>query len=173
MDWPGAQDARRGFEAFVADSSERLLKTGYLIVWDLGLAEDLVQETFVKVARQWPRAEAMDHPLAYARRVLVNLAIDDQRRRSRRGDLLSRDGEPADAADPLATRAAVTVELQDALVRALATLPSRQRATLVLRYWEDLSEAEVAAVMGCSVGTVKTQIWRGLGRMRQVLTPTG
>ena len=72
------------FERFVAETSDRLLRTAYLVVWDLGDAEDLVQECLTKVARRWPRVRAMDQPYAYARRVLINLALDGAVRRSRR-----------------------------------------------------------------------------------------
>jgi DNA-directed RNA polymerase specialized sigma24 family protein len=75
---------RADFERFVADSSHALLRTAYLIVWDLGEAEDLVQETLFEVARRWPRIRRMERPLAYARRILVNRALRGSARRTRR-----------------------------------------------------------------------------------------
>jgi DNA-directed RNA polymerase specialized sigma24 family protein len=71
------------FDEFVANSAGGLLRTAYLVVWDLGAAEDLVQECLFRIARHWPRVRAMDHPGAYARRIVVNLALDDAKRRSR------------------------------------------------------------------------------------------
>ena len=75
--------AHEEFEQFVATCGNDLLRTGYLVVWDLGSAEDLVQECLFRVARRWPRVRSMEHPKAYARRVLINLALDDSRRRRR------------------------------------------------------------------------------------------
>jgi RNA polymerase sigma factor (sigma-70 family) len=111
----------------------------------------------------------MDHPGAYARRVLVNLALDGSKRRSRRRDeLVPRDGMPPEGY-------AVEVPASDAgvanseLIAALAALPPRQRAVLVLRYFEDLPEAQVAVVLDCSLGTVKSTASRALARLRQTL----
>src|SRR5512135_2855366 len=75
---------RADFDRFVADSSDTLLRTAHLIVWDLGKAEDLVQETLFEVARRWPRIRRMEHPIAYARRMLVNRALRGSARRTRR-----------------------------------------------------------------------------------------
>src|SRR5271167_5007002 len=143
----GVQLPRRGrtrveFERFVDGCAGGLLSTGYLIVWDQAEAEDLVQETLLRVARRWPRVRKMDQPVAYARRILVNLAIDDAKRRVRR----RRELRPADGARleaHLEQASAVTVGAIDAraeMLGALALLPPRQRAVLVLRYFEDLSE---------------------------------
>jgi RNA polymerase sigma-70 factor (sigma-E family) len=167
------EQARAEFERFVAGSVEDLLRTGYLIVWDLGEAEDLVQEALLRVARRWPRVRAMDQPVAYARRVLVNLALDDGARRSRRRrELQSTDRAPLDGrADAGAAAAFVTLDERSELMQALASLPPRQRAVLVLRYFEDLSEAHTAETLGCSVGTVKSSASRGLVRLREALEP--
>ncbi|HWE08611.1 MAG TPA: sigma factor, partial [Solirubrobacteraceae bacterium] len=73
-------DRRQEFERFVAEATDALLRTAYLIVWDLAEAEDLVQECLLSVARRWPRVRTMDHPRAYARRMLVNLALDGRKR---------------------------------------------------------------------------------------------
>ena len=153
------------FERFVAEGAEGLLRTVYLIVGDLQEAEDLVQETLFKVARRWPRVSRMDHPAAYARRILVNLALRGGRKRSRRRAELSerRLGDPA---APTAS-----FESHGELHAALAALPPRQRAVLVLRYFLDLPEAEVAAALQCSLGTVKSTASRGLARLEQTLRP--
>ncbi|MCL2419199.1 MAG: SigE family RNA polymerase sigma factor [Conexibacteraceae bacterium] len=157
------------YDAFVTANVARLVQTAYLITWDAGEAEDLTQECLLKVARRWPRVSRMQHPGAYARQILVNLALDDARDRARRrGELES--ASPAvteqtarDALDGLETRA----ELLD----ALACLNPRQRAVLVLRYFNDLTEAQTAEVLGCSPGTVKSNTSRGLARLREVLAP--
>jgi RNA polymerase sigma-70 factor (sigma-E family) len=156
------------FDRFVADTTDGLLRTAYLIVWDLPEAEDLVQETLLRVAKRWPRVRRMDHPPAYARRILVNLALDGAGRRSRRAAELAA-APPAERADDRWHPSAI--ETSDELVRALATLPPRQRAVLVLRYFLDLPEAEVAAALQCSLGTVKSTASRGLARLEQTLRP--
>jgi RNA polymerase sigma-70 factor (sigma-E family) len=165
------EQARTEFDRFVAGGVDDLLRTGYLIVWDLGEAEDLVQETLLRVARRWPRVRAMDQPLAYARRVLVNLALDDARRRSRRRrELEAGERVPLDArADPGAAAAFAALDERSELMRVLASLPPRQRAVIVLRYFEDLSEAQTAETLGCSVGTVKSTASHGLARLRETL----
>lgn len=154
------------FDRFVAANADGLLRTAYLIVGDRDEAEDLVQETLFRVARRWPKVTRMDHPAAYGRRILVNLALRGRPKRSRRRAELSatRLGDPAaPAASP---------ETHDELHAALAALPPRQRAVLVLRYFLDLPEAEVAAALQCSLGTVKSTASRGLARLEQTLRPT-
>jgi len=157
---------RADFDRFVADSSDTLLRTAYLIVWDLGEAEDLVQETLLEVARRWPRIRRMERPLAYARRILVNRALSGSARRTRRRQELTAamPSEPAVVVD-----GAAEIGAADELMSALATLPPRQRAVLVLRYFLDLPEAEVAAALKCSLGTVKSTASRGLARLEQAM----
>jgi RNA polymerase sigma-70 factor (sigma-E family) len=168
-----AQRARADFERFVTDSSDALLRTAYLIAWDPVEAEDLVQECLLVVARRWPRVRGMDHPHAYARRVLINLALDGATRRTRRRDELAANGSGAvaDLADESSARRLHAVGVRAELIQALGTLPPRQRAVLVLRYFEDLSEAHVAELLGCSVGTVKSTASRGLTRLHAALSP--
>jgi RNA polymerase sigma-70 factor (sigma-E family) len=169
-----AQLSRDEFERFVAESTDTLLRTAYLVVWDLPEAEDLVQECLLSVARRWPRVRTMEHPLAYARRVLVNLALDGSGRRSRRRRELEHPGHSAleGRPDDRSGRELSGVDARSELIQALGTLPPRQRAVLVLRYFEDLSEAQAAAVLGCSLGTVKSTASRGLTRLEAVLSPT-
>ena len=156
------------FDEFVDGTLEPLLKTAYLITWDASEAEDLAQECLFKVARRWPRVRAMAQPRAYARRILVNLALDDARDRTRRGSEL--DGAPA-VADGPARDLLVGLETRAELLDALARLTPRQRAVLVLRYFNDLTEAQTAEVLGCSPGTVKSNASRGLARLREALAP--
>lgn len=165
-----ADRTRAEFETFVAERADQLLRTAYLIVWDLAEAEDLVQESLMVIARRWPRVRVMDHPHAYARRVLLNLALDGTSRRQRRRQELA--AEPSDVrADDASAREIDGVDLRSELVQALGTLAPRQRAVLVLRFFEDLSEAQVAAALNCSVGTVKSTASRGLARLNATLSP--
>jgi RNA polymerase sigma-70 factor (sigma-E family) len=153
------------FDRFVDEGTDSLLWTAYLIVGDLHEAEDLVQETLFKVAKRWPKVSRMDYPAAYARRIVLNLALRGSPKRSRRRTELS-ETRPGDAAAP-----AAPLDRHDELYAALAALPPRQRAVLVLRYFLDLSEAEVAAALQCSLGTVKSTASRGLARLEQTLRP--
>lgn len=161
-------DEELAFGTFVAGAADRLLLSAVLLVGgDWAAGEDLLQGAFERTYRHWPRI-ADGQPEAYVRRALVNGATSRWRRlRARVTEVpLVVDGEwtvdmataGADPADRLAQR--------DGLVRALRALPPRQRAVLVLRYFDDLPESQVAAAMGCSVGSVRSQASRGLARLR-------
>jgi RNA polymerase sigma-70 factor (sigma-E family) len=164
--------APQEFDHFVSDSVDALLRSAYLIVWNFAEAEDLVQECLLRIARRWPRVRRMEHPVAYARKVLVNLALDESRRFSRHRAELVRSGPYSiDDEDDAAVRMLGWVEDNTDLTRALAELAPRQRVALVLRYFDDLPEAQVAEVMGCSVGTVKSTTWRALERLRESVEP--
>ena len=154
------------FDRFVGDNGDGLLRIAYLMVGDLHEAEDLVQEALFRVASRWPRVSRMDNPVAYARRILVNLASRGSSRRSRNRAELNAP-PPADTAVN-----AARLDIDDQLFDALAALPSRQRAALVLRYYLDLPEAEVAAALSCSLGTVKSSTSRGLKRLEETLRPS-
>jgi RNA polymerase sigma-70 factor (sigma-E family) len=162
--------ARREFERFVADATDRLYRTAYLMTWDASESEDLVQETFLKVARRWPRVRLMTHPYAFARRILVNLVFDSASRRSRHRLELAGHEDLDLPVDDSARAALEQVDDAQLLERALAALTRRQRMVLVLRYWEDLTEAEVASSLGCSVGTVKSTASRAAARLAQEMT---
>jgi RNA polymerase sigma-70 factor (sigma-E family) len=154
---------RPAFDAFVASSSSRLLRTAYLLCGDRGHAEDLVQTALMRTARQWRRAR--DHPEAYARRVVVNLAKDRWRALSRR---------PVEGPLEIDVPAPEigSVEDRDAILWAANQLPLGQRTVLVLRYFDDLSIEEAAATLGCTTGTIKSQTARALANLRVALTPT-
>jgi RNA polymerase sigma-70 factor (sigma-E family) len=169
MDWVRHGASKREFDCFAARAWDPLLRTGYLMTGDAGDAEDLVQETLLKVARRWIRVRAMDHPAAYARRILINLVLHDAGRRSRqRAELWPQDGG-AETADDSAARALREVDDQAEFRWALARLPARQRAVLVLRYWADLPVAEVAGMLGCSEGTVTSTASRAAARLAETL----
>jgi RNA polymerase sigma-70 factor (sigma-E family) len=151
------------FEAFVAERSAALLRTAVLLTHDRGHAEDLLQSALVKTYRHWRRISDRGDPYAYVRRVLVTTAAGWRRRRVVQEIVAL---PPDDVADQRPTS---DLGDRDELTRALADLPPRMRAVLVLRYWEDLTEADTAAALGCSVNTVKTQTSRGLSRLRAAL----
>lgn len=154
-------------ERFLADRGDHLLRTAVLLAGGRDAGEDLLQAALERLLRRWPTIEG--DPEGYLRRTLYHLAADRWRQQHawRRQLRLLRAGAGTAAADPFAE-----VELRDSLVRLLLRLPPRQRAMIVARYWEQLSEAEAAQVLGCSVGTVKSSTARGLRRMRE-LSDTG
>lgn len=155
----GGRDQRE-FEAFVAASSDRLLRTAYLLVGDAGHAEDLVQQALLRTARRWRAARRA--PEAYARTVVANLAKDRWRALGRRPAEAPLEHDlPLERSEPVLDR--------DVLVRAARRLPEGQRAVLVLRYFDDLSVEETAQVLGVSTGTVKSQTSRALAGLRAAL----
>jgi RNA polymerase sigma-70 factor (sigma-E family) len=168
------KNARVEFERFVRREMDGLMRTAFLITWDLADAEDLVQDCLLRVARRWPKVRAMEHSAAYTRRVLVNLALDDSiKRRRRQRELQDGRGAGTDMQDlDGAVDGRGSLETRDELLRAIGTLPPRQRTVLVLRFFEDLTEAQVAEMLGCSLGTVKSTTARGLARVREALQPS-
>ena len=155
---------RDDFNDFVEEFGEPLLRTVYLIVRDAMAAEDIVQETLLQIARRWPRVRRMEHRGAYARRIAVNLALDEHRARTREGAALERHLTDRNEAGDDESRKA---DQHADLIAALSGLSPRARAVIVLRYYGDLSEAQVAGTLGCSVGTVKTTTWRALETLRK------
>jgi RNA polymerase sigma-70 factor (sigma-E family) len=155
------EQGREAFRAYVAARSPALLRTAYLLTGSRADAEDLLQTTLAKTYLAWDRVLQRDALDGYVRRVMVNTQTSWWRRRKvaeYATDDLPERGSGRDATEDLA--------LHDALWSALATLPKRQRAMVVLRYYEDLSEAETAQVLGVSVGTVKSTTSRALAKLR-------
>ncbi|GAA1762029.1 SigE family RNA polymerase sigma factor [Nocardioides hankookensis] len=143
------------FTSYVSQRHRHLLRTAYLLCGDLHLAEDLVQNTLVKLYMAWPRAARADNVDAYVRRVLVNAHLDETRRPWRRERVVSDSTLGASApAHDLAGR--------DELTRALRELPERQRAVVVLRHYWGLSIRETAEDLKISTGTVKSQTAKAL-----------
>ena len=154
------------FREFAHGHARMLRRSAYLLCGDWHLAEDLVQVAFIKMHRAWPRVARTDRPVSYARKTLLRCWLDERRRPWRRAE---RSGETvpdgaATGADP--ADAAQHQEMRAELLRALSEVPPRQRAVLVLRYFEGLSVTETAEALGCSEGTVKSQAARGLAAMK-------
>ncbi|TGN63128.1 SigE family RNA polymerase sigma factor [Nocardioides eburneiflavus] len=145
------------FDAFVVARSPSLLRTAYLLTHDRGLAEDLVQTTLTKTWFAWGRLND-DDPVRYVRRVLVATSVSWHRR------LWVRERPTAELPEQTA-EVGDSPEAHDLWV-AIGHLPPRQRAVVVLRYYEDLSEAETAQLLGCSVGTVKSQCSKAMSKLR-------
>ncbi len=148
------------FDVFVVTHSRTLVRCAYLIVGDASTAQDVVQIALVKVAKRWDSVLAKGHPLPYVRSAVVHTAIS-WRRRKWHGEVphgVLTDQPGIDALN--------AVDNRDRLRRALAELPRRQRAAVVLRHYLDLDEAATAAALGCSIGTVKSQTAKGLARLR-------
>jgi RNA polymerase sigma-70 factor (sigma-E family) len=157
----GGDEGWGDFSSFVAARWSALVRTAYLLTGDFHEAEDVVQSTLAKVYPHWSklREETAD---AYVRRALVNNNRSRHRRR-RVAQLLM----PFVPDRPAADSGRGDLAERDLLVSLLAELPERQRAVVVLRYWEDLPAEEVAELLGCSVGTVKSQASRALAKLRE------
>ncbi|MET7397473.1 SigE family RNA polymerase sigma factor [Dactylosporangium sp. NPDC005572] len=149
------------FVDYARVAAPRLRRTAYLLCQDWHLAQDLTQTALAKLFVHWGRIHRRDSPDAYARKVLLRVFLDHQRRSSSHEVVVDRvaDG-PAPGGQP---------ELRLTLIEALSRIPARDRAILVLRYWEDQSIDTVADLLGVSVPTVKSQSARGLSRLRSLL----
>ncbi|WP_031072317.1 SigE family RNA polymerase sigma factor [Streptomyces sp. NRRL WC-3742] len=154
------------FRAFAGGVWSRLYRSAYLLAGERHGAEDLVQQAMERAYVAWGRVRAADDPYAYVCRILINEHARRFRRRRPPEQLVTDvPDRPAPAGPDTEDRAA--------LLAALGTLPPGQRQAVVLRYWEDLSETQTAAAMGCSVGTVKSQAARGLAKLRGVSSLSG
>ena len=154
-------DAQQSFEEFVRARTGALARVAYLLTGDHHLAEDLVQQALLRVAGRWPALVARGDPDAYVRRVMYHQHVSWWRRRE---PLTSRHEVPHRATPDPGDAVVAAVAVRQALVR----LGPRQRAVLILRYFEDLSEARTAEILGISVGTVKSQARDGLARLREL-----
>jgi len=157
-----AREERVGFDEFVAARSSALLRTAYLLTRDHALAEDLLQTALTKAWFAWGRVSG--HPEPYVRKILVNTYASWWRRRWN-GEVAT--GElPEPVAGHRADDTTAAADTGHDLWTAMGRLPRRQRAVVVLRYFEDLTEAETARLLGCSIGTVKSQASKALARLR-------
>jgi RNA polymerase sigma-70 factor (sigma-E family) len=150
------------FAEYVAGRGHALTRMAYLLTGDHSQAEDLVQTALAKAFSRWSRIGSMSAPDAYVRRMIVNEHVSGWRQYRRQETPLAEIPQVcvADLADELAVGQAVRAAVRE--------LPARQRAALVLRFYEDLPDAAVAAILGCSPTTVRSQIARALTRLRKV-----
>ncbi|MDA8358678.1 MAG: SigE family RNA polymerase sigma factor [Actinomycetota bacterium] len=164
---PASPARSNEFDQFVAQSLPPLTRTALVITWNLADAEDVVQEALYRIARHWNRVRAMASPYAYARRVVIHRALRGaDKRATHRQELF---GWPEGVVADLPARGGddvETVELRLDLAQMLGQLAPRQRAVIVLRFAEQLTEAEVAEVLGWPLGTVKSTAARALERLR-------
>ena len=152
----------RAFEEFAAESGAELLRIATLLASDPHTAEDVYQETLQRLAARWSQ---VDNPRAFCRRVMVKIVIDQTRARARRPhELQLFDG--TDSSDPRSADPYAAVELRPTLRAALDGLSVQQRAVVVLRYFDDRSEAEVATMLGITTGTVKSTASRAIAHLR-------
>ena len=159
-------DDEHAFDAFVAARSGALIRSAYLLTGDQQLAEDLVQTALARCSLRWARIVAKGDPEPYVRTVLYREHVSWWRRRKVAEVLVDDLPEPRQRHSGDFTDEVVTA---DSMRVALLQLPPRQRAVLVLRYFEDYSETEVATMLGCSVGTVRSHNARGLAHLRRVV----
>ncbi|MFE2751542.1 SigE family RNA polymerase sigma factor [Actinosynnema sp. NPDC059335] len=158
-------DRDAAFAEYFAARSEAMRGTAYLLCGDWHRAEDLVQATFAKLYVAWRRIDRPEALDAYTRRTLVRTFVSDLRRGWFRRERVS------DTTVEVADVGRGSAEDRLVLLAALAKVPPRQRAVLVLRYWEDLSVEDTARALRCSEGTVKSQAARGLQTLRGLLIP--
>jgi RNA polymerase sigma-70 factor (sigma-E family) len=158
-----AIDSERDFVEYVEARQQALVRFAYLLTSDHHTAEDLVQTALAKTYLTWDRLRDRGAVDSYVRRIIVNENTSMWRRAWKRRERSSEILPDRGTVDP-------DVETRDAMWNVVQSLPPRQRAAVVLRYYEDLSEADTAAVLGCSLGNVKSQTSRGLAAMRAAVT---
>jgi RNA polymerase sigma-70 factor (sigma-E family) len=156
---------RDSFDDYVQARGQALLRFAYVLSGDTYLAEDIVQEVLARLHRRWDRVTAMQHAEAYVRTAIVRQFVSWRRRRAASEAVLAEVPEPAGAVEPEHRLLA-----RDQLWRLMAGLPRAQRAVLVLRFYCDLPDDEIAAHLGCGMSTVRSQAARALARMRTMLT---
>ena len=152
-------DGGEGFSAFAVSRWPGLVRLAFGLTGDRWMAEDIAQTALARAYVAWRRVSRADDPDAYLRRILINAA----NRRFRRRRVAEQPGDPPET--PVEGPADLVGE-RAALLAALRQLPPRQRTVIVLRYWADLTDAQIAATLGCSPGTVRSQLSRALAKLR-------
>jgi RNA polymerase sigma-70 factor (sigma-E family) len=158
----------RAVERLLGERGQHLMRAAVALTGSRADGEDLLQAALERLLQNWRRIDT--DPEGYLRRTLYNLAADGWRRRGRWRGRLAEFRSQARAAGT-GTEDVAVVDLRDTLVRLLRQLPPRQRAVVVLRYWEQRTEAETAELLGCTEGTVKSTAARGLRRLRELAGP--
>lgn len=160
------ESARQQFAEFAAVRSGALIRVAYVLTGDQHAAEDLLQTALTKAAAHWGRIHTA--PEGYVRQVMYREQVSGWRRRARRRETVM-----ADVPDRAAAVPEISAETRLSLQQALCALPPGKRAVLVLRYLEDLPEAQVASILGCSVGTVRSQTHKAITQLRAALATSG
>ena len=162
-----ARAANTDFATFARERQQQLYRTAYLLCGNRDRAQDLVQSTLVALLRSWAKARDAQNLDAYAKKTLVRAFLSERRKLRREAEIqtLASGGRGERAVPGPATEA----ELRILVLEALRSLPPKPRAMLVLRYWEDLSVEQTAAILGCSEGNVKSQCSRSLDKLRILL----
>jgi RNA polymerase sigma-70 factor (sigma-E family) len=155
-----------GFEAFLQQSAAGLLRLGNMLTLNRTAAEDLAQETLIRVGLAWSRLRSDGNPVGYAQRTMVNLFLNERRRR--RSSPTDRLPETADEDAALAG-----VDSAAAVRQILAGLPPKQRAAIALRYLADMPDDEIGRLLNCTPATVRSQVSRGLASLRATMTAEG
>ncbi|HEY0449221.1 SigE family RNA polymerase sigma factor [Actinophytocola sp.] len=155
---------RDRFDQFVADRLDRLLRYATALTCDPHLAQDIVQEVLLRAQHRWARIESLAAPDAYVRRMITNEYLSWRRRRAAR-TIASTHGTLDALGTPTADPATGYAE-RDAMRARIAALPRKQRAAILLRYYEDCTDAEIAELLGCAAGTVRSHISRALQTLR-------
>ena len=158
--------ARREFAEFAAARAGALIRVAYVLAGDQHAAEDLLQTALTKAAARWGRIQTA--PEAYVRQVMYREQVDSWRRRARH-----RESTMADVPEQAAAVPDISAETRLSLQQALRALPPGKRAVLALRYFEDLPETQVASILGCSVGTVRSQTYKALTQLKAALASAG
>jgi RNA polymerase sigma-70 factor (sigma-E family) len=161
-------DMADDFDAWVHARAAGLARSALLLAGDVQLAEDMVQETLTRVAQRWTRLVRRGDPNAYAHRVLHHVAIDAWRRRERRPREVGSTTVPLDDGRAVRESDETAVDRRLLMREALGRLTAKQRAVLILRYYEDFTERQTAEVLGCSPNTVKSQARQALARLREL-----
>lgn len=155
-----------GYEAFVRQSAAGLLRLGNMLTLDRATAEDLAQETLIRVGLAWSRMRSDGNPVGYAQRTMVNLFLNERRRRRP----TPTDTIPETVREDTALAA---VDSTAAIRHILASLPPKQRAAIALRYLADLPDDEIGRLLGCTPATVRSQLSRGMSSLRATMTAEG
>ena len=165
----GQEHDAPAFDEYAATAWPWLYRCAYLLAGNHADAEDLAQQTLLQAYRSWARVREADEPRAYLRRMLTNLYVSQKRPKGRRLEVLT--DVPVEPRHPGGQGGQGGPEDRMVLWPRVASLPPRQRAVIVLRYYEQLSEREIADVLGCSTGTVKSTAHRALASLRAAVGP--
>jgi RNA polymerase sigma-70 factor (sigma-E family) len=152
------------FEEFAAQRLDPLLRYATALACDPHLAQDIVQEVLLRAQQHWPRIAEADQPAAYVRRMVTNEYLSWRRRRAAKDVALAH--PDLDRLGPAVADPTRLVDERDAMLARIARLPRKQRAAVVLRYYENLTDDEIAAQLGCTAGTVRSHVSRALSTLR-------